>query len=55
MIIWGVSYLVCLMYGVEMNPEARAFLVCLSWLEMLFESLGGVITLFTWLLERVSK
>ena len=55
MIVWLVSKLVCLMYGVEMIPEARAFLLTLSWIEMLLVTAWGVITFFTWLNERVSK
>jgi hypothetical protein len=55
MIIWCVSHLVCLMYGVEMTPEARWFFVCFSWLEMLFVTICVVIAFLTWLFERVSK
>ena len=55
MIVWVISKLVCLMYGVEMIPEARAFFLCMSWFEMLSVTLWGVITFFTWLIKREHK
>jgi hypothetical protein len=55
MIIWCISNLVCWLYGVEMIPEAKAFFICFSWLEMLFVTIWGVITFFTWLIERKHK
>ena len=55
MIVWLISNLVCLMYGVEMIPAAREFFVCMSWFEMLSVTIFVVITFFTWLNKRISK
>ena len=51
MIIWGVSHLVCLMYGVEMIPEARALFFFLSWFELMVES---VVLLF-FVIDKIGK
>lgn len=55
MIIWGISYLVCLMYGVDMSQEVKAFFACLSWLELFSASFLVVFYIVTWLNERVSR
>ena len=51
MIVWIVTKLVCLLYNVEIHPNAKAFCVCVSWIEMLLVA----ITFFKWLIKRVSR
>jgi hypothetical protein len=43
------------MYGVQMLPEARAFCVLVSWVELIIEAAIIISELLNWWIERGNK
>ena len=55
MIVWIVTKLACLMYGIEIPPAVKALFAFLSGVEMLLVTIYGVIMFVVWLVGRKQK